>query len=61
MNSRAVKRIDDVTRLRTAQYAEDSGAAGLPAGRSLHSRWSLTDHTVTELRARRRDGAPESA
>ena len=26
MNSRAVKRIDDVTRLRTAQFAEDSGA-----------------------------------
>ena len=26
MNSRAVKRIDDVSRLRTAQFAEDSGA-----------------------------------
>lgn len=34
MNSRAVKRIDDVTRLRTAQYAEDSGAAAcLPSAR----------------------------
>ena len=26
MNSRAVKRIDDISRLRTAQFAEDSGA-----------------------------------
>ncbi|KAK9846623.1 hypothetical protein WJX81_007796 [Elliptochloris bilobata] len=30
MNSRAVKRIDDVTRLRTAQFAEDSGAMSHP-------------------------------